>query len=91
MLRSEDSPLRLLVKSYANGLVTRDQYLKIRSQVLKKLAAQSEISHDEVKNFIKIQSDTGELRTRRSYSLSDWVIVGLGLLAAATLASIFFF
>ncbi len=90
MLRAEDSPLRLLVKSYANGLLTRDQYLKIRSEVLKKLANQSVISHEEVKNFIKIQSDSGELRTHRSYSASDWVIVGLGLLAAATLGIIFF-
>jgi endo-1,4-beta-mannosidase len=82
MLRTEDSPLRLLVKSYTNGIIERDQYLKIRAEVLKKLSIQGEVSHEEVKNFIHIQQDSGELEHKKQYSPSDWIIIALGLIAA---------
>jgi len=33
-----NSPVRLLVKTYANGLLERKQYLEIRQQLLRKLS-----------------------------------------------------
>jgi succinate dehydrogenase/fumarate reductase cytochrome b subunit len=84
------SPLRLLVKNYSNGLLARSQYLEIRSQVLKKIALQGNITHEEVNNFMKIFQDTGEVSVNKKYSSSDWVIIILGLLAAIALAFILY-
>jgi hypothetical protein len=84
-LDNTTSPLRLLVKSYSNGLLTRAQYLEVRSQVLKKIALQGNVTHEELRNFMQIHQDTGELSTNKSYSSSDWIIIILGLIAAIVL------
>jgi hypothetical protein len=84
------SSLRLLVKSYSSDLLTRDQYLEVRSQLLKKLALQGSVSHEELSNFMKIYQDTGEVSVNKSYSSSDWIIIILGLLAAIVLAFILY-
>jgi hypothetical protein len=89
-MESSDSPLRLLVKSYANGLLERKQYLEIRGQLLRKLSEQGSITHAEVKNFIKIYQDTSQSTATRSYTTTEWIIVALGLIAAASLAMILF-
>ena len=87
---SNDSPLRLLVKSYENGLLNREQYLDVRVQLLRKLSSQGSVSHDELKNFLKIYKDTEQPTARKSYSTSDWIIIILGLLAALALAAILY-
>jgi len=84
-----NTPLRLLVKSYANGLLDRQQYLEIRLQVLKKLASSGKISHDDLQNFMQIYQDTGNPKILNSYSVSDWLIIILGMFAASALAYIF--
>jgi hypothetical protein len=84
------SPLRLLVKSYSSGLFSRPQYLEVRSQLLKKLALQGDVTHEDLSNFMKIYQDTGELAAKKSYSHSDWIIIILGLLAAIALAFILY-
>ncbi len=84
-MENDDTPLRLLVKSHSNGLLDRAQYLEIRQQLLKKLATQGEISHEDIKNFLKIHQNTEQLHAWNSYSISDWIIIVLGLIAAATL------
>ena len=58
--------------------------------MLKKIATQGEISHDEVKNFISIYQDSGEIKANKSYSASDWIIMFLGLAAAIALGIILF-
>ena len=84
------SPLRLLIKSYDSGLLTRDQYLQVRSELLKKLARKGQVSHEDLSNFMKIYQDTEEISTSKSYSASDWVIIILGLMAAGALAFILY-
>lgn len=84
-----NSPLRVLVKTYANGLLDRTQYLEIRSQLLKKLSSSGHISHEDLQNFLKIHQDTENNETRSRYSASDWVIIILGVMAASTLVYIF--
>lgn len=86
----DSSPLRLLVKSYSNGLLNRDQYLQVRSQLLRKLSTRGEVSHDDLSNFLKIHQDTEQLSSNRSYTTSDWIIIILGLVAAMTLAYILY-
>jgi len=84
------NPLRLLVKSYSSDLLTRDQYLEVRSQLLKKLALQGSVTHEDLSNFMKIYQDTGDVSANKSYSSSDWIIIILGLLAAIALAFILY-
>lgn len=84
------SPLRLLIKSYDSGLLTREQYLQIRSEILKKLARKGQVTHEDLSNFMKIHQDSGEVTASKSYSSSDWIIIILGLLAAIALAFILY-
>ena len=79
------SPLRLLVKNYENGLLERDQYLKVRQQLLKKLSTIGEITQEDLKNYLEIYQGSVQQNSLKSYSISDWIIIVLGLLAAATL------
>ena len=80
-----DTPLRLLVKSYANGLLERDQYLDIRKKLLKKLSSEGHINHKAFQSLMKSYQDQGQISTLSSYSVSDWIIIVLGLMAAVTL------
>lgn len=89
-MKLAESPLRLLVKSYANGLLNRDQYLDVRQQLLKKLSTQGSITHEDLKNLLSIYQDTDKLSTLNNYTVSDWIIIILGLLAALTLGVILY-
>lgn len=85
-----DTPLRLLVKAYASGLLDRKQYLDIRQQLLKKLSHHGNISHDDLQNFMSIHMDTEQHSVTRSYSISDWIIIVLGLIAATVLGFVLY-
>ena len=45
------SPLRLLAKTYANDLISREQYIEIRAQLLKRLESRGSIDESDLKNF----------------------------------------
>ena len=85
-----DTPLRLLVKTYANGLLNRDQYLDIRQELLKKLSTHGEISHEDLQNFLNIHMDTMQPSTVTSYSVSDWIIIVLGIIAATVMGFVLY-
>lgn len=85
-----NTPLRLLVKSYSNGLLDRKQYLKIRLQLLKKLSSHGNITHDDLQNFMKIHQNDFKQTSVNQYSGYDWVIIILGLMAATALGIILY-
>ena len=89
-MKLDDSALRLLVKSYANELLEREQYLKIRKHLLHKLSIDGHIDQKDLQNFMKIYHDTESNNNQSKYSTSEWVIIVLGILAAAALALILF-
>ena len=81
------SPLRLLAKTYANDLISREQYIEIRAQLLKRLASKGKITDADLKNFTElVGGDDSSESPPRSYTLSDWLIISLGLAASAVLA-----
>ena len=84
------SPLRLLAKTYANDLITREQYIEIRAQLLKRLESSGKISESDLKNFTALTQGSESINVQRSYTSSDWVIIGLGLAASAVLAFILY-
>jgi len=89
-MKLDESPLRLLVKSYTSGLIDREQYLEVRQQLLKKLSIHGQITQEDVKNFHNIYQNTETSNTLSQYSFSDWIIIVLGLLAAAALGIILY-
>jgi len=89
-MKLDESPLRLLVKSYTSGLIDREQYLEVRQQLLKKLSNNGQITQEDVKNFHGIYQNTEAGNSLGNYSFSDWVIIILGLLAAAALGIILY-
>ena len=48
---SYGSPLRLLAKTYANELITREQYVEIRAHLLKRLEKKGKVTAADLKNF----------------------------------------
>ncbi len=84
------TPLRMLAKTYANALITREQYLAIRARMLKKLEARGHIDDSDLSTFTNLVQRTGGGKTRRAYSASDWIIIALGLVASAVLALILY-
>ena len=80
-----ETPLRQLVKNYANGLLDRDHYLEIRKQLLIKLSSEGELVEEDLDNYLKLQQESGKESFWGNYSISDWVIIILGLMAATTL------
>ncbi len=89
-MKPADSPLRLLAKSYSSGLLDRQQYLQVRLQLLKKLSSSGSVSSEDLRNFLKIHHNTEPHGTLGDYSIIDWVIIVLGLVAAAVLGIILY-
>ncbi len=84
------SPFHLLTKTYANHMLTREQYVKIRGQLLKKLQNSGKVTEEDLKNFTDITYGNIAPQTEKSYSSSDWVIIFLGLIAAIVLGFILY-
>jgi hypothetical protein len=84
------SPLRLLAKTYANDLITREQYVEIRAQMLKRLESKGTIDESDLKNFTAITQGSEVPKTQKSYTPSDWIIIALGIAASAVLAYVLY-
>ena len=84
------SPLRMLAKTHANALITREQYIQVRARLLKKLDSRGRIDESDLTNFTELADGSDGGRTKRSYTLSDWIIIGLGLAASAVLAYVLY-
>ncbi len=84
------SPLRLLAKTYASDLISRDQYIEIRAQLLKKLQINGRIDESDLRNFTAINQSSKSPRVQKSYTSSDWIIIALGLAASAALALVLY-
>lgn len=86
----QQSPFRLLSKSYASQLLTREQYIKSRNKLLKILQTEGYVSEDDLRKLTDKMEDKSTPRTEKSYSPSDWVIIALGLIAALVLGVILY-
>ena len=80
----------MLAKTHANALITREQYIEIRARLLKKLDSRGRIDESDLSNFTKLADETEGGKTQRTYSASDWIIIGLGLAASAVLAYVLY-
>lgn len=84
------TPLRLLAKTYANDLISRERYIEIRAQLLKRLEANGKIMESDLRNFTALTQGPDPEVKQGSYTSSDRVIIGLGLAASAVLAFVLY-
>ena len=89
-MERQSTPLRLLAKTYESDLISREQYVEIRAQLLKKLQNKGKIEESDLKNFTAISQGTDNPKTQRTYTSSDWIIIALGLAASAVLAFVLY-
>jgi len=95
-MAKQDSPIRLLTKTYASNLITREHYQEIMAKLLRKLEHSGSIElkdfYDQVKNSNAFLTDDDEPgpETRNAYTASDWIIFLLGLIASIVLAYILY-
>ena len=88
-MSQQASPLRLLAKTYANDLISREQYVEIRAQLLKRLENRGEVDESDLKNFTAIQGSDSP-KVQKSYTSSDWIIIGLGIAASIALGYVLY-
>jgi len=89
-MERKSSPLRLLAKTYANDLISREQYIEIRAQLLKRLESKGSIAESDLKNFTALTQGSESPKAQKSYTPSDWIIIALGLAASAVLAYVLY-
>lgn len=89
---SELSPFRLLAREYAADLITREEYIKLRSNLLVQLQEKGVVNLQDLQNFARLHETTGDddQETKEGYSRSDWLIIALGLIASLVLAYILY-
>jgi hypothetical protein len=84
------SPLRLLAKTYASDLLTREQYVEIRAHLLKRLESKGKITDADLKNFTTLAHGADPDPRVRNYTAFDWLIIALGIIASAVLAFVLY-
>lgn len=89
-MKQSDSPFRLLAKTYSNQLVTRDQYVSIRTQLLKELQSKGHVTEDDLRKLTDIDDGKPDPSVEKTYSSSDWIIITLGLIAAIVLGFVLY-
>lgn len=89
-MHQPSSPLRLLAKTYANDLISRDQYIEIRAQLLKRLESGAKVTNADLKNLTALLEGEPAPEPARSYTSSDWLIICLGIAASIILAYVLY-
>lgn len=89
-MSQNQSPFRLLAKTYSSQLMTRDQYILARAQLLKILQSKGTVTEDDLRKIISGSEDKSSPTVEKSYSHSDWIIITLGLIAAIVLAYVLY-
>jgi len=89
-MNSPASPFRYLAKTYANDLISREHYVLVRAQLLKRLQLKGFIGDEDLQNFIRLTQGSEKPKTERSYTSSDWIIIALGIAAAVVLGFVLY-
>jgi len=84
------SALRQLVQAHSEHLITRDEYVHIRTLLLNKLEQTGDVRESDLENFLNLQHVSSHNSNALKYDFSDILIAALGLCAAAILAFILY-
>lgn len=85
------SPLKILVKSYSDELISKEEYIHIRTLLLNKLEKNGVISENDLENFLNLKEISSANAPPSRYHFSDLIIIFLGLSAIIALAYILYF
>ena len=89
-MSNQVSPFRYLAKTYASDLISREHYILVRAQLLKRLQSKGFIEQDDLQNFIRLTQGVDNPKTERSYTSSDWIIIILGIAASVVLGFVLY-
>jgi hypothetical protein len=89
-MNNQVSPFRYLAKTYANDLISREHYVLVRAQLLKRLQSKGYVEEDDLQNFIRLTQGVDNPKSERSYTSSDWIIIILGIAASIVLGFVLY-
>jgi len=91
MMKLDNTPLRMLVKTFVSGVIDREEYLAIRARLLQKLETSGQLSDKDLRQLLNSHDDQDQpVAPSSSYTPTDWLLILLGLGAAIGLAVIFY-
>ena len=89
-MTDQNSPFRLLSKTRSNQILTREQYVKTRNELLKILRTRGSVTEEDLQKITDKRRDKSHPKVEKDYSSSDWVIIALGLIAALVLGIVLY-
>ena len=89
-MTERDSPFRLLSKTRSNQILTREQYVAARNELLKILQTRGSVTEQDLHKITdKMKQRRRRLGSQR-LTFWHWVIIALGLIAALVLGAVLY-
>ena len=89
-MKDPNTPFRYLAKTYSNELISREHYVSVRAQLLKRLQSKGIVGDDDLQDFIRLAKSEDQPKTEKTYTSSDWIIIALGIVASIVLGYVLY-
>ena len=89
-MKDPNSPFRYLAKTYSDELISREHYVSVRAQLLKRLQSKGIVGDDDLQNFIRLAKGEDQPKIQKTYTSSDWIIIALGIVASIVLGYVLY-
>ncbi len=89
-MKDPNSPFRYLAITYSDELISREHYVSVRAQLLKRLQSKGIVGDDDLQDFIRLANGDDQPDTQKTYTSSDWIIIGLGIVASIVLGYVLY-
>ncbi len=89
-MKDPNSPFRYLAKTYSDELISREHYVSVRAQLLKRLQSKGVVGDDDLQNFIRLAKGEDQPKIQKTYTSSDWIIIALGIVASIVLGYVLY-
>ena len=89
-MKDPNSPFRYLAKTYSDELISREHYVSVRAQLLKRLQSKGVVGDDDLQNFIRLAKSEDQPKIQKTYTSSDWIIIVLGIIASIVLGYVLY-
>jgi len=89
-MKDPNSPFRYLAVTYSNELISREHYLSVRGQLLKRLQSKGIVGDDDLQDLIRLTKSDDRPKTQNTYTSSDWIIIVLGIIASIVLGYVLY-
>ncbi len=89
-MKDPKSPFRYLAKTYSDELISREHYVSVRAQLLKRLQSNGIVGDDDLQDLIRLAKGEDQPITPKTYTSSDWIIIVLGIVASIVLGYVLY-